>query len=99
MGYVVPLLPTASRAYQLSDILLPIAPGGLLDSRIRWGLAHPLPGGVWSLRLLDDEPPRTDLLDAYGLRRDASRTCERIPGANGVDIEACPLVQQQPPSR
>ena len=49
IGYVVPLLPPASRAYQLSDILMPIAPGGLLDRRIRWGVAHPLAGGVRAL--------------------------------------------------
>jgi Glycosyltransferase family 87 len=41
-GYIVPLLPPASRFYQLSDIVLPIVPGGVLDRRIRWGLSHPL---------------------------------------------------------
>lgn len=91
IGYIVPLLPSASRAYQLSDILMPIAPDGLLDQRIRWGLAHPLSGGVWAL-YLQGSLPRTDLLDAYGLELDASRGCDRIPGADNVDIKACPLI-------
>ena len=90
LGYVVPLLPASSRVYQLSDILLPVAPGGLFDRRIRWGLAHPLAGGVWALHLRGS-PPRQNLLDTYGLEFDASRNCELIPGADGVDIEACPL--------
>ncbi|QWG25843.1 DUF2029 domain-containing protein [Bradyrhizobium sediminis] len=93
IGYVVPLLPPASRAYQLSDILMPIAPGGLLDHRIRWGLAHPLAGGVRAL-YLQGSPPRNDLLGAFGLEFDASRACDRIPGADNVDIEACPLVRR-----
>jgi hypothetical protein len=91
IGYVVPMLPLGSRAYQLADILLPIAQGGSLDRRIRSGLADPLPGGVWALHLRGS-PPRQNLLDAYGLRFDASRTCEIIPGADGADIEACPLI-------
>ena len=94
VGYLVPLLPAASRVYQLSDILMPIAPGGSLDHRIRWGLAHPLPGGVWAL-YREGSPPQVDLLDPYGLKLDASRPCERIPGADGVDFEACRLVQSQ----
>ena len=93
LGYVVPLLPAASRAYQLSDILMPIVPGGSLDQRIRWGLAHPLEGGVWALHL-QGSPLRTGLLDAYGLELDASRSCERFPGVDGVDVEACRLVQR-----
>jgi hypothetical protein len=32
------------------------------------------------------------LLDDYGLQFDTSRPCETIPGADHVDIEACPLV-------
>ena len=91
VGYVVPLLPLGSRAYQLADILLPIAQGGLLDRRIRAGLANPLPGGVWAL-YLRGSPPRQSLLDAYGLQFNASRPCETIRGANEVDIEACPLI-------
>jgi hypothetical protein len=91
VGYVVPLLPPGSRAYQLADILLPIVPGGSLDRRIRAGLANPLPGGVWALHLRGS-PPRQNLLDDYGLEFDPSRSCERIPGAKAVDIEACPLV-------
>lgn len=97
MGYVVPLLPAASRVYQVSDIVMPIAPGGSLDRRIRAGLAHPLPGGVWALHL-HGSPPRSDLLAPYNLKIDAARICERIPGADQVDIEACPLVAQSKPS-
>jgi hypothetical protein len=95
VGYVVPLLSPGSRAYQIADLLLPIAPGGPLDHRIRAGLAHPLPGGIWALHLRGS-PPRQELLDGYGLRFDASRPCEMIQGANDVDIEACPLVAADP---
>lgn len=91
LGYVVPMLPATSRAYQLSDIVMPVAPGGSLDRRIRWGLAHPLAGGVWALHLRGS-PPRQNLLDVYGLEFDATRACELIPGADAVDIEACPLL-------
>lgn len=97
MGYVVPLLPAASRAYQLSDIVMPIAPGGSLDRRVRWGLDHPLEGGVWALHFRGSAP-RRELLDAYGLKFDASRPCELIPGADDVDIEACPLAPRDPAS-
>jgi hypothetical protein len=92
VGYVIPLLPVGSRAYQLADILLPIAPGGSLDRRIRSGLAHPLPGGIWALHLRGN-PPRQGLLGAYGLQFDTSRTCETIPGADRPDIEACPVIE------
>jgi hypothetical protein len=97
-GYVVPLLPPGSRAYQLADILLPIAPGGSLDRRIRTGLANPLPGGVWAMYHLGSPPPQ-NLLDDYGLQFDASRPCETIQGpegtsqgADGTDMAVCPLV-------
>jgi Glycosyltransferase family 87 len=93
LGYAVPLLPSSSRAYQLSDILMPIAPGGLLDHRIRWGLTHPLAGGVRAL-YLQGSTPRMELLGAYGLEFDASRECDHIPGADKVNIEACPLIQK-----
>jgi hypothetical protein len=98
VGYVVPLLAYGSRAYQIADLLLPIAPGGLLDGRIRAGLAHPLPGGVWAMHLRGSTP-RQDLLDQYGLRFDPSRPCETIQGADEVDIEACPLVAANPSRR
>jgi hypothetical protein len=91
VGYIVPLLPSGSRFYQLADILLPIAPAGSLDRRIRSGLANPLPGGVWALHLRGS-PPRQNLLDDYSLQLDPSRSCETIRGANDVDIEACPLI-------
>jgi hypothetical protein len=95
VGYVVPLLSPGSRAYQVADLLLPIAPGGSLDHHIRAGLAHARPGGVWALHLRGS-PPRQDLLDDYGLRFDSSRPCEIIQGANDVDIEACQLVAADP---
>lgn len=98
IGYVVPRLPLGSRAYQLADILLPIAQGGSLDRRIRAGLANPLPGGVWALHLRGSQP-RQSLLDPYGLRLNASRPCEIIPGADGTDIEACPLIAPDLPQR
>jgi hypothetical protein len=91
VGYVVPMLAPGSRAYQLADILLPIVPGGSLDSRIRAGLANPLPGGVWAIHLRGS-PPRRNLLDDYGVEFDSARSCETIPGANEVDVEACPLI-------
>jgi glycosyl transferase family 87 len=93
MGYVVPLLPAGSRVYQVSDIVMPIVPGGSLDHRIRAGLAQPLPGGVWALHLRGGSP-RLDLLDAYDLKIDTARSCESIPGADGIDSEACPLVSR-----
>ena len=90
LGYLVPQLGAGSRTYQLADILLPIAPGGLLDHRIRSGLADPLPGGVWALHLRGS-PPRQCLLDHYGLQFDGSRACAIIRGADNAEIEACPL--------
>jgi len=54
-------------AYQLADILLPIAAGGSLDRRVRAGLSNPLPGGVWALHLRGS-PARQNLLDDYGLQ-------------------------------
>ncbi len=102
VGYVIPLLPVGSRAYQLADILLPIVPGGALDRRIRDGLADPLPGGIWALHRRG-EPQRQKLLAGYGLQFDGSRACETIPGADRFDIEACPLIAsrqtaQMPPA-
>jgi hypothetical protein len=91
VGYVVPMLAPGSRAYQLADILLPIIPGRSLDRRIRSGLANPLPGGVWALHLRGS-PPQRNLLDDYGVEFDSARPCETIPGANEVDVEACPLI-------
>jgi hypothetical protein len=90
LGYIVPLLPAESRAYQLSDIIMPIVPGGSLDQRIRWGLTHPLPGGVWAL-YRQDSAPRKDLLNPYDLELDATRACEHIQAADRVDITACPV--------
>jgi hypothetical protein len=100
LGYVVPLLGPGSRAYQLSDIIMPIAPGGLLEHRIRAGLVDPLPGGVWALHLRGS-PPRQCLLERFGWQIDTSRTCALIRGADGVDVEACrlhPSVQAKSPT-
>jgi hypothetical protein len=97
LGYIVPLLAPGSRAYQLSDILLPIVPRGSLDHRIRDGLAHPLPGGVWAMHRRGD-PLRQCLLEDYGLEIDASRACSIIPGADGTGIEACPLQASPQPA-
>ncbi len=90
LGYIVPLLGTESRTYQLADIVMPIVPGEALDQRIRADLASPPPGGVWTLHLRNT-PPRQDLLNEYGWQIDASQSCVIIPGADGLDIEACPL--------
>ncbi len=91
-GYVVPILPMGSRAYQLSDIVMPIVPGGVLDDRIRSGLRRPLPGGVWALHVKNSQI-RRDLIQPYGWEIDPARSCESISGADGLDIEACPLRQ------
>ncbi len=71
---------------------MPIVPGGVLDDRIRWGLSHPLAGGVWALHLKNSQI-RQDLIHLYGWEIDPARACESISGADGVDIEACPLRQ------
>jgi hypothetical protein len=90
-GYLVPLFPQASRFYQLSDILLPVVPDGVLDRRIRAGLAEALPGGAWVIHL-HDSAPRQGLLDRYGLQIDALRSCETLAGAGSERIEVCPLI-------
>ncbi|NPU64847.1 DUF2029 domain-containing protein [Bradyrhizobium sp. 83012] len=95
LGYLVPLLPAGSRFYQLSEIVVPIVPGGVLDRRIRSGLSEPLPGGIWALYFANsraDYPPRLELLADYDLRIDESRPCEHVPGVDGTDIMACPVV-------
>lgn len=97
LGYLVPQLPLGSRAYQLSELVLSMAPGGVLESRIRAGLAQPLPGGVWVLYFAEspaDNPPRLDNLAVYDLKIDTRRPCERIAGAARIDIEACPVIPQ-----
>ena len=93
VGYVVPLLPAGSSAYQLADILLPIVPGGVLDQRIREGLSHPPAGGIRALFVFGN-PPRKNLLAPYDLEIDESRDCERIQGADDRDIAACPLIRK-----
>ena len=90
VGYIVPLFPSASRFYQLADILLPVVQGGVLDRRIRAGLADPLPGGAWAIRLRGSAP-REDLLDQYGIQIDAARSCQSFPGADVDEFEVCPL--------
>ncbi|WP_316158338.1 MULTISPECIES: glycosyltransferase family 87 protein [unclassified Bradyrhizobium] len=102
LGYVTSFLPQGSRVYQLSELVVPIVPGGVLDRRVRNGLANPLPGGVWALYFSKspaDNPPRLEVLADYDLQIDASRGCERIPGAAGIAIEACPVIARaKPPS-
>jgi Glycosyltransferase family 87 len=95
LGYIVPMLPEGSRAYQISDVVLPVVPGGVLDRRIRAGLARPLPGGLWAVYFaesLEGNPLRLDLLAAYDLKIDPDGACLRIPGADHIDVTACPLI-------
>ncbi len=95
LSYIAPLLPPQSRFYQLADVALPIVPNGRLDSRIRAGLQHKLPGGIWELHLRGSSI-RKELLDPYGLMIDGSRSCVEIEGANaGAVIEACPAIARQ----
>ncbi|UFZ01394.1 DUF2029 domain-containing protein [Bradyrhizobium ontarionense] len=94
LGYITSSLPAGSRVYQLSELVVPLVPGGVLDGRVRNGLADPLPGGVWALYFAKspaDNPPRLDVLADYGLKIDDSRGCARIPGADGIGIMACPV--------
>jgi len=101
LGYVTSFLPEGSRVYQLSELVVPIVPGGVLDRRVRKGLADPLPGGVWALHFAKspaDNPPRLEVLADYELKIDSSRNCEQIPGADGIDITACPVVSVAGPA-
>ncbi|MGJ4892764.1 glycosyltransferase family 87 protein [Bradyrhizobium sp. HKCCYLRH3099] len=101
LGYVTSFVPRGSRVYQLSELVVPIVPGGILDRRVRDGLAAPLPGGIWALYYADspaDNPPRLDVLGDYDLKLDASRTCERIQAADGTDIMACPVISAAGPA-
>ena len=92
LSYVAPLLPPQSRFYQIADIAMPVMPDGEFDRRIRAGLKESLPGGAWELHTRG-KPIRAELLERYGLRVDASRSCVEIEGAQLVTaIEACPLV-------
>ena len=91
VAYVAPLLPPASRFYQLADIALPILPGGIFDRRIRAGLADPLPGGIWSVANRHTAI-RPNLLQRYALAVDTGRPCVSIEGvAPGTAIHLCPL--------
>ena len=95
LAYVAPLLPPQSRFYQIADIALPIMPDGEFDRRIRTALKNPLPGGAWGLHTRG-KPIREPLLERYGLRVDASRSCVEIEGAQlTTAIEACPLVARE----
>jgi hypothetical protein len=95
LAYVAPLLPPQSRFYQIADIALPIMPDGKFDRRIRAALKDPLPGGTWGLHTRGN-PIREPLLERYGLRVDASRSCVEIEGAwLETAIEACPLVARE----
>ena len=89
------MLPPQSRFYQIADIAMPIVPDGEFDRRIRTALNNPLPGGAWELHTRG-KPIREQLLERYGLRVDASRSCVEIEGAwLGTAIEACPLVARE----
>jgi len=95
LSYIAPLLPPQSRFYQIADIAMPIVPDGEFDHRIRIALKNPLPGGAWELHTRG-KPIREQLLQRYGLRVDASRSCVEIEGAwLGTAIEACPLVARE----
>jgi hypothetical protein len=95
LAYVAPLLPPQSRFYLIADIALPIMPDGKFDRRIRTALKDPPPGGTWALRTRG-KPIREALLERYGLRVDASRSCVEIEGAwLATAIEACPLVARE----
>ncbi|MEH2613905.1 glycosyltransferase family 87 protein [Bradyrhizobium sp. AZCC 1693] len=95
LAYVAPLLPPQSRFYQIADIALPIMPDGEFDRRIRTALKNPLPGGAWELHRRG-KPIREPLLERYGMRLDASRSCVEIEGAwLGTAVEACPLVARE----
>ncbi|MGJ4952220.1 glycosyltransferase family 87 protein [Bradyrhizobium sp. HKCCYLS20291] len=92
LGYIVSLLPEGSRVYQLSEVVVPIVPGGVRDRRIRAGLSDALPGGVWALyfsKYRDDNPPRLEALADYDLGIDDPDHCERIPAVDSIDILAC----------
>jgi hypothetical protein len=95
IAYIAPLLPPDSRFYQIADIALPIMPNGKFDRRIRTGLKHPLPGGIWEMHMRG-KPVRESLLAPYNLAIDSSRTCVEIEGAQpGSIVEACPLIETQ----
>jgi hypothetical protein len=95
IAYIAPLLPPQSRFYQIADIALPIMPDGRFDRRIRAGLKSPLPGGVWELHMRG-KPIREHLLERYGLRVDAAKSCVEIEGAQlGTAIVACPLTARE----
>lgn len=94
LAYIAPQLPPHSRFYLLADIGVTIAPGGILDQRIRAGLMAPLSGGVRELHMRG-EPDRSALLDRYALAIDRSRPCVVIEGARpGTIIESCPLIER-----
>ena len=101
LGYVTSFLSPGSRVYQLSELVVPIVPGGVLDRRVRDGLADSLPGGVWALYFAKspaDNLPRLGVLADYELKIDTSRSCEKIPGADGIDIMACPVASVAAPA-
>ncbi|CAL75091.1 hypothetical protein; putative membrane protein [Bradyrhizobium sp. ORS 278] len=101
LGYVTSFVHEGSRVYQLSELVVPLVSGGVLDRRVRRGLASPLQGGVWALYYADspaDNPPRLDVLADYDLKIDSARRCERIPGADGTDIMVCPVISAALPA-
>jgi hypothetical protein len=94
VAYAVRSFPADSRFYQLADSDLPIAKGTPFDQRIRAGLAHPLPGGIWVV-LIKGNSISTGLLRPYDLALDDARPCLTLAGA-GPDLEFCPLRHREP---
>ncbi|WP_299812319.1 glycosyltransferase 87 family protein [Tardiphaga sp.] len=94
LSFIAPQLPEGSRFAMIADQALPIMPGGRFDRRIRDGLSHPLPGGVWEIHI-KGRPYPVELLAAYGLSVDTTQACVEIEGANmGLVLVACPLRDQ-----
>ena len=93
VAYAVRSFPAESRFYQLADSDLPILTGAPFDQRIRGGLAHPLPGGIWVMRI-NGHPMPADLLGRYDLEVDNARPCLTLAGA-GPDLEFCLLRHSQ----
>jgi hypothetical protein len=90
-SYVIKQMPRQSRFFQIADIALPIIAGGEFDRRIGAGLADPLPGGLWAMRI-KGHTTTEHLLDAYGLDIDTQKSCVDIDNPHDeVWIEACPL--------
>lgn len=92
LAVMAPYLPAGSRLYQVTDIALPILPGGKFDRRMRAAIKEPLPGGVWEM-YIKGRPARSEALATYGLMADSSRPCVEIEGPQLTTMNvACPLM-------